>query len=127
MHPHAGLDSVSKGQKIKGLGTCEEGGEVAVPAVLEPAPVHDHATAAPAEACDVRVAAGGPLGFPERDRFGLELLWISRGVGDPALDEFVIEREATIDELCLLEVFLEIEALDRATVTLRRSKVELEC
>lgn len=37
---------------------CEEDGVVAVPPVLEPVPVHDHALAIPDEIRDVPVATG---------------------------------------------------------------------
>ena len=40
---------------------CEEGGVVAVPPVLEPVPVHDHALVVPVQVRDVAIGASGPL------------------------------------------------------------------
>lgn len=61
------------------------------------------------------MVARAPCGFPEEDHFPLELLRVRKGVGNPALDLFVLESETTADEAVLLEIFLEVVALDQTT------------
>jgi hypothetical protein len=110
-----GLNTKPKEHKGQRSRTCEENGVRTTPPKLEPVPAHDHSPITPDEARDAPVATRTPLTLPKGDHLTLVLFRVSGGVGDPALDSIISERECPIVETALVEMFIEIDAHDPST------------